>query len=123
MFVKYQSDCFQDSIQVELCINIFDSSCTFSSIELLRKLRIWSHLLKKSLMESFIFCAVAALSSASLHLIKVEYLHLFFSFHSISQDCVWIVDPNIFKKLTLLSDLEKFQQCNISKNNNGSMFC
>ena len=23
------------------------------------KLRIWSHLLKKSLMESFIFCAVA----------------------------------------------------------------
>ena len=26
-----------------------------------RKLRIWSHLLKKSLMENFIFCAVYAL--------------------------------------------------------------
>ena len=27
-----------------------------------RKLRIWSHLLKKSLMENFIFCAVSGLS-------------------------------------------------------------
>ena len=26
--------------------------------EIRRKLRIWSHLLKKSLMENFIFCAV-----------------------------------------------------------------
>ena len=26
--------------------------------QILRKLRIWSHLLKKSLMENFIFCAV-----------------------------------------------------------------
>ena len=26
--------------------------------QILRKLRIWSHLLKKSLMENFVFCAV-----------------------------------------------------------------
>ena len=26
--------------------------------QILRKLRIWSHLLKKSLVENFIFCAV-----------------------------------------------------------------
>ena len=30
--------------------------CKFDQIR--RKLRIWSHLLKKSLMENFIFCAV-----------------------------------------------------------------
>ena len=28
--------------------------------QILKKLRIWSHLLKKSLMENFIFCAVFA---------------------------------------------------------------
>ena len=30
-------------------------NCVF----ILRKLRIWSHLLQKSLMENFIFCAVS----------------------------------------------------------------
>ena len=39
-----------------------------------RKLRIWSHLLKKSLMENFIFCAVSVLtksfSVAELSLLK-----------------------------------------------------
>ena len=30
-----------------------------------RKLRIWSHLLKKSLMENFIFCAVYTIVSAN----------------------------------------------------------
>ena len=35
-------------------IKDFSSKCD----QILRKLQIWSHLLKKSLMEIFIFCAV-----------------------------------------------------------------
>ena len=33
--------------------------------QILRKLRIWSHLLKKSLMENFIFCAVSTPTTRS----------------------------------------------------------
>ena len=32
--------------------------CNSKCDQILRKLRIWSHLLKKSLMENFIFCVV-----------------------------------------------------------------
>ena len=32
--------------------------------QILRKLRIWSHLLKKSFMENFIFCAVCSFLQA-----------------------------------------------------------
>ena len=35
-----------------------------------RKLRIWSHLLKKSLMENFIFCAVSLHSNNNLKTIQ-----------------------------------------------------
>ena len=42
-----------------------------------RKLRIWSHLLKKSLMENFIFCAVTctlqAMQNVPVHL-KVDII-------------------------------------------------
>ena len=41
-----------------------------------RKLRIWSHLLKKSLMENFIFCAVYATKKASCIFAKPSNLHL-----------------------------------------------
>ena len=40
--------------QVKFSIKDFFSKCD----QIRRKLRIWSHLLKKSLMESFSFCAV-----------------------------------------------------------------
>ena len=42
-----------------------------------RKLRIWTHLLKKSLIENFIFCAVAAgdLNIDVLNLTKIKYLY------------------------------------------------
>ena len=39
---------------MEFSIKDFFSKCD----QIRRKLRIWSHLLKKSLMENFIFCAV-----------------------------------------------------------------
>ena len=38
----------------EVSIKDFSSKCD----QILRKLRIWSHLLKKPLMKNFIFCAV-----------------------------------------------------------------
>ena len=41
---------------MKFSINDFFSKCD----EIHTKLRIWSHLLKKSLMENFIFCAVPA---------------------------------------------------------------
>ena len=40
--------------KMKFSIKDFFSKCD----QIRRKLRIWSHLLKKSLMESFIFCAV-----------------------------------------------------------------
>ena len=55
------------SIWIELLSLIFDTTqkMKFSITDFLskcdqirRKLRIWSHLLRKSLMENFIFCAV-----------------------------------------------------------------
>ena len=39
-------------------------SIKISSVNVTRKLRIWSDLLQKSLMESLIFCAVAVKNSA-----------------------------------------------------------
>ena len=42
------------SKKIKFFIKDFFSKCD----QIRRKLRIWSHLLKKSLMESFIFCAV-----------------------------------------------------------------
>ena len=40
-----------------------------------RKLRIWSHLLKKSLMENFIFCAVYLHSNNNLKTIQQQQFH------------------------------------------------
>ena len=40
--------------QMKISIKDFFSKCD----QIYRKLQIWSHLLKKSLMENFIFCAV-----------------------------------------------------------------
>ena len=40
--------------KLKFSIKYFFNKCD----QIRRKLRIWSHLLKKSLMESFIFCAV-----------------------------------------------------------------
>ena len=45
--------------KLKFSINGFFSKCD----QIRRKLRIWSHLLKKSLMENFIFCAVTAVIS------------------------------------------------------------
>ena len=42
--------------KMKFSIKEFFSKCD----QIRRKLRIWSHLLKKSLMENFIFCAVSS---------------------------------------------------------------
>ena len=52
---KYDKKCLFCTAQ-EMKFSIKDSSSKCDQIH--RKLRIWSHLLKKSLMENFIFCAV-----------------------------------------------------------------
>ena len=44
--------------KMKFSIQDFSSKCD----QIRRKLRIWSHLLEKSLMENFIFCAVLAAS-------------------------------------------------------------
>ena len=48
---------FFETFQIEFSIKDFSSKCD----QIRRKLWIWSHLLKKSLMENFIFCAVKRL--------------------------------------------------------------
>ena len=45
--------------KMKFSIKDFFSKCE----QIRRKLRIWSHLLKKSLMENFIFCAVLEFKS------------------------------------------------------------
>ena len=56
---------------MKFCTKDFFSKCD----QICRKLRIWSHLLKKSLMENFIFCAVTctlqAMQNVPVHL-KVD---------------------------------------------------
>ena len=74
-----------DSLSLEIVSEIFtsDTECTlhkkmkfsiknFSSKceQIRRKLRIWSHLLEKSLMENFIFCAVVIIIWGSAMILK-----------------------------------------------------
>ena len=44
--------------------------------QILGKLRIWSHLLKKFLMENFVFCAVVILFMALCNISKTKYILL-----------------------------------------------
>ena len=46
---------------MKISIEKFFSKCD----QIRRKLRIWSYLLKKSLMENFIFCVIIIISSSS----------------------------------------------------------
>ena len=48
--------------KMSFSIKDFSSKCE----QIRRKLRIWSHLPKKSLMENFIFCAVSLIGSDTL---------------------------------------------------------
>ena len=62
--------------KIKFSIKDFFNKCE----EILRKLRIWPHLLKKSLMENFSFCAVAhALSgNTSLKTTKTKVVTKYF---------------------------------------------
>ena len=53
-FTTLNMDIFNTAQKMKFSIKEFFSKCD----QIRRKLRIWSHLLKKSLMENFIFCAV-----------------------------------------------------------------
>ena len=56
-FISWWTKCLRHIAQkMKFSIKGFFSKCD----QIRRKLRIWLHLLKKSLMENFIFCAVAA---------------------------------------------------------------
>ena len=64
------------------------------SDQIRRKLRIWSHLLKKSLMENFIFCAVLVIVS----LFKLEKLYRFKYYHTVLKivlECLNFVHLNV----------------------------
>ena len=56
--------------KMKFSIRDFVSKCD----QIRRKLRIWSHLLKKSLMENFIFCAVRGVSLLFLNILW-SFLH------------------------------------------------
>ena len=60
--------------KMKFSIKDFSSKCD----QIRRKLRIWTHLLEKSLMENFTFCAVLLLNvclSESIHLKILECKH------------------------------------------------
>ena len=50
--------------KMEFSIKDFFIKCD----QIRRKLQIWSHLLKKSLMDNFIFCAVCSLATMKLQM-------------------------------------------------------
>ena len=52
--------------KMKLSIKDFFSKCD----QILRELRIWSHLLKKPLMENFTFCAVQCIDLVKLKLAR-----------------------------------------------------
>ena len=54
-FRQVQANFFHTAQKMKFFIEDFFSKCD----QIHKKLRIWSHLLKKSLMENFIFCAVS----------------------------------------------------------------
>ena len=56
--------------RIEFSIKIFFSKCD----QIRRKLRIWSHLLKKSLMENFIFCAVKKVTQMNASFILSSHI-------------------------------------------------
>ena len=58
-------------------IKDFFSKCD----QIRRKLRIWSHLLKKSLMEDFIFCAVTLFTGAVLSQLTNIKIAIFLIIH------------------------------------------
>ena len=58
-----KNHCFYTAQKIKFSIKDFFSKCD----QIRRKLRIWSHLLKKSLMESFIFCALLLSDPVSIH--------------------------------------------------------
>ena len=59
--------------KMKFSIKYFSGKCD----QICRKLRIWSHLLEKSLMENFIFYAVIIISSCFLLLFLSNYFFLF----------------------------------------------
>ena len=71
--------------KMELSIKDFSSKCD----QIRRKLQIWSHLLKKSLVENFIFCAVS--DQDGLSDIRILQKYLLFSVNSLGV-------PKIFKR-------------------------
>ena len=57
---------------MKFSIKDFFSKCD----QIRRKLRIWSHLLKKSLMENFIFCAMYVTGTFEFKLKREKYVQL-----------------------------------------------
>ena len=70
----------------------FSIKCFFSKCnQISRKLRIWSHLLKKSSMENFIFLAVL-----TLHLLAMLILIFFLFYDNMGSKSMWISCYKIF---------------------------
>ena len=85
---------FDTALKMKFSIKDFFSK----SDQIRRKLRIWSHLLKKSLMENFVFCAVWILQSKlkewlCYSKITVKYNHFQQRFSTV---CIIIIFCRIF---------------------------
>ena len=66
------------------------------------KLQIWSHLLKKSLIENFIFCAVNVIWSWTYLIHFWSMFHSFLSHHSCSIQNIQLICNTIQKRDTIL---------------------
>ena len=68
--------CVSTAQKMKFSITDFFSKCN----QIRRKLQIWSHLLKKPVMENFIFCVVSVLSRLSLISIILLLINIIITF-------------------------------------------
>ena len=86
--------------KMKFSIKVFFSKCD----QIRRTLRIWSHLLEKSLMENFIFCVVQVFEIPSIDK-SVSELELRFTKFSHSASRFLFLIPTVITKVPLDKDV------------------
>ena len=91
--------------KMKFSINDFFSKCD----QIRMKLRIWSHLLKKSLMGNFIFCAVIVLEKIIFvrMILRIFYLN-FFAIENKDNWIAYISRLNLLSKCHVTAQSEKY---------------
>ena len=103
-FKEYYWSVIVTAQKMKFTVKDFFSKCD----QIRRKLRIWSHLLKKSLMENFIFCKLSSMILSSWNgfrdgpwIFLIDYLYSFY----VDSSCILVV------KHGQVTDIVKLLSC------------